>query len=202
MILILFIPSKYHPIVNYPISFITTNSRTILDHLHLFVLNIPTYYIIINNKTTANMKFSAAILAATAASAATITRRQADSYSVSEFSASCIPHSELCSYHFDVLASSGAGTPVACDALVMGPDDLPAVPLTACAGAYYSFSVAHSNTTGLELTVTTPLGAGTNVTGYHHIDAADIVPTRSGAVTTEAYTGATSFDVPAVVVRV
>ncbi|ROW03688.1 hypothetical protein VMCG_05355 [Cytospora schulzeri] len=149
------------------------------------------------------MKFSAAaIIAATAVSGATISRRQANSYSVTDFSADCIPHSVMCNYHFEVLASSGASSPVTCDTTVMGPDDLPAVPLTGCSSTYYSFSVAHSNSTGLDLTITTPLGGNSNVTGTHHIDAADIVSTQSGAVTTEAYTGAKSFSVPALVVRV
>lgn len=148
------------------------------------------------------MKFSAAILAAaTAVSGATL-RRQTNTYYVSDFSANCIPHSVECNYHFDVLAAAASSSSVTCDTLIPGPDELPDVPLTACSSPYYSFSVTHSNSTGLDLSITTPLSDSTNVTGTHHIDAADIITTQNGAVSDQSYTGATSFSVPGYVAYV
>ncbi|KUI67178.1 hypothetical protein VM1G_03569 [Cytospora mali] len=147
------------------------------------------------------MKFAAAaLIAATAVSGAALTKKQADSYSVTEFSANCIPHSVSCNYHFEVMASSGASSPVTCDVTLQGPDSLPAVPLSACSSPSYSFSVVKA-ASGLDLTITTPLGASSNVTGTHHIDAADIASTQSGAVTTQSYTGSPSFTVPASVAQ-
>ncbi|KAK7748172.1 hypothetical protein SLS53_001427 [Cytospora paraplurivora] len=147
------------------------------------------------------MKFSAtAIIAATAVSGAALEKKQADFYSVSEFSASCIPHSVLCSYSFQALASSGQSTPVTCETRVQGPDNLPSVPLTACSSPYTSFAINRS-ASGLDLNITSPLGTSSNVTGTYHIASSDIVSTQSGAVTTERYTGATSFDAPTTVVH-
>lgn len=146
------------------------------------------------------MKFSAAaIIAATAVSGAALEKKQADTYYVTDFSASCIPHSVYCSYSFKSLASSAQRVPDTCETRLQGPDSLPSVPLTACSTPYTSFAVTRS-ASGLDLNITTPLGTNSNVTGTYHIPSSDIVATQSGAVTTERYTGPTSFDAPTTVV--
>lgn len=146
------------------------------------------------------MKFSAAaIIAATAVSGAAIEKKQVNAYYVTKFTASCIPHSVECNYNFLAEASAAANSPVTCDVTLAGPDKLPAVPLTGCSSPEYSFSVTKADS-GLNLTITTPLGASNNVTGTYNIPASDITTTQNGAVSDQSYTGDASFTVEASVV--
>ncbi|KAL7623580.1 hypothetical protein AAE478_007263 [Parahypoxylon ruwenzoriense] len=135
----------------------------------------------------------AAIFAAASANAAAVQPRQGRGFNVSKFSASCIPHSVMCSYDFMAAVSGKQSTK--CSLMVHGPDYLPAVPLTGCEDRTVSWSVIKENK-GLALTLTTP-GAQSNITGTHAITEDQLVAEQHGAVITQRYTGPADFQITA-----
>ncbi|KAI0376879.1 hypothetical protein F5Y04DRAFT_195164 [Hypomontagnella monticulosa] len=144
----------------------------------------------------------ATVFAATA-SGSVLKARQANSFSVSNFSASCIPHSVMCSYAFAVItnpestAPSGHPDPVQCGLMLQGPDYLPPVNLTGCSeGAPYSWAVAVNQDRSLQLSVTTPHDSHSNYTGVYDLPADELVVEQHGAVMTQRYTGPAAFEVP------
>ncbi|KAI1455590.1 hypothetical protein F4805DRAFT_435447 [Annulohypoxylon moriforme] len=146
---------------------------------------------------------TSALFAAATVSGAVMKPRQANSFTVSNFSASCIPHSLLCTYEFAVITDpttaspSGNESPAQCSLMLQGPDYLPPVKLTGCAetGAY-SWAVDLVKEGGLTLSVTTPQDSHTNFTGSYDISADQLVAEQHGAVITQRYTGPSGFAVP------
>ncbi|KAI2467978.1 hypothetical protein F4781DRAFT_432819 [Annulohypoxylon bovei var. microspora] len=144
-----------------------------------------------------------ALFAAATVSGAVMKPRQANSFSVSNFTASCIPHSLLCTYEFAVITNptsaspSGNPSPAQCSLMLQGPDYLPAVNLTGCAEAgAYSWAVSLVEGGGLSLSVTTPQDSHANFTGAYPVPADQLVAEQHGAVITQRYTGPASFAVP------
>ncbi|KAI1336528.1 hypothetical protein F5Y15DRAFT_201494 [Xylariaceae sp. FL0016] len=119
--------------------------------------------------------------------------RQASSYNVANFTASCIPHSVLCDYEFDVVASTDM-FPTECSLLLQGDGDLlPPVELTGCENNAYAWSVASSNGT-LSLTVTSSFNSRVNLTGTHLIPSSQLVLETNGASVSQRYVGPTAFN--------
>ncbi|KAI0880673.1 uncharacterized protein GGS22DRAFT_174490 [Annulohypoxylon maeteangense] len=146
---------------------------------------------------------AAALFTASAVSGAVMKPRQANSFSVSNFTASCIPHSLLCTYEFAVITDpttaspSGNPSPAQCSLMLQGPDYLPPVQLTGCADAgAYSWAVDVLKEGGLTLSVTTPQDSHTNFTGSYAVPAEQLVAEQHGAVITQRYTGPSAFAVP------
>ncbi|KAF2995132.1 hypothetical protein E8E14_001808 [Neopestalotiopsis sp. 37M] len=137
------------------------------------------------------MQLTFATIFAAAVSARTLTQRDAESYAITDFYASCIPHSTLCSYQFEVDAATN------CTILLQGPDILPAVALTGCEDPAYSWSVATTDDAGLALSVTTVStdDPATNVTGVYDITSDELVITNNGASSSQSYVGPLSFTV-------
>ncbi|KAI1104376.1 hypothetical protein F4804DRAFT_332390 [Jackrogersella minutella] len=138
----------------------------------------------------------------TAVSGAVMKPRVADSFTVSNFSASCIPHSLLCTYEFAVITDptsaspSGNPSPAQCSLMLQGPDYLPAVNLTGCAdvGAYsWAVDVVQD---GLQLSVTTPQDSHTNYTGVYPVTSDQLVTEQHGASVVQRYNGPPDFAVP------
>ncbi|XDG04688.1 hypothetical protein ABKA04_004303 [Annulohypoxylon sp. FPYF3050] len=145
---------------------------------------------------------SALFTAATVSGAAIMKPRQANSFSVTNFTASCIPHSLLCTYEFAVITNPTSASPsgnssAQCSLMLQGPDYLPAVKLTGCAqtGAY-SWAVDLVKEGGLRLNVTTPLDSQTNSTGSYEVPADQLVVEQHGAAITQRYNGPNAFAVP------
>ncbi|KAI1136292.1 hypothetical protein F5Y05DRAFT_392275 [Hypoxylon sp. FL0543] len=143
-----------------------------------------------------------ATLFAASASGAVMKPRYANSFSVSNFTASCIPHSLYCTYEFFVITDpasaspSGNPSPVKCSLMLQGPDILPPVNLTGCEGGAYSWAVTLPQAGGLELRVTTPMDSHTNYTGVYDIPKEQLVTEQHGAVIDQRYTGPAGFAVP------
>ncbi|OTA70815.1 hypothetical protein K449DRAFT_460560 [Hypoxylon sp. EC38] len=143
-----------------------------------------------------------ATLFAASASAAVMKPRQANSFSVSNFTASCIPHSLFCTYEFAVITDptsaspSGNSSPAKCSLMLQGPDYLPPVNLTGCDGGAYSWAVTLPQAGGLELSITTAKDSHTNYTGIYDIPADQLVAEQHGAVIDQRYTGPPEFAVP------
>ncbi|KAK8123244.1 hypothetical protein PG984_011914 [Apiospora sp. TS-2023a] len=143
------------------------------------------------------MKTATALALVSAVSGAVIEPRQtgpATEFDVTDFSASCQPHSVLCFFSFDV-AAAGTTATTTCSATVQGPDSLPAVGLRACDDPRFSWAFERATDgAGYGLTVdweSTPGSA--NQTGTHLIPAADVVSENHGSVTTERYVGPADF---------
>ncbi|KAI1204421.1 uncharacterized protein F4807DRAFT_332446 [Annulohypoxylon truncatum] len=147
---------------------------------------------------------ASALFAAATVSGAVMKPRQANSFSVTNFTASCIPHSLLCTYEFAVITDptsaspSGNPSPAQCSLMLQGPDYLPPVPLTGCAevGAYSWAVDVLPDQGGLTLSVTTPQDSHTNFTGSYDVPADQLVAEQHGAVITQRYTGPSAFAVP------
>ncbi|KAI1500353.1 hypothetical protein F5X99DRAFT_386840 [Biscogniauxia marginata] len=140
------------------------------------------------------MKFNAiigSIFTAVAVSGAALRPIQASFYNVTDFHASCIPHSLFCSYEFDVVAESST-SPTNCSLMLLGPDSLPPVGQTGCEDPAYSWSVAVSNGT-IALSVTTPLNGRMNLTGTHIVPTNQLIRVQNGASVSQRYNGPTSF---------
>ncbi|KAI0155435.1 hypothetical protein GGR52DRAFT_577381 [Hypoxylon sp. FL1284] len=143
--------------------------------------------------------FITALFAAATVSGAAI-KRQATGFSVTGFSASCIPHSVM--YEFSVITNptsaspSGNESPADCQLMLQGPDILPAVNTTGCtAPSAYSWAVGLADG-GLQFNVTTPMDSHTNYTGSYSIGSDELVVEQNGAVVTQRYTGPSTFEVP------
>ncbi|KAI2778492.1 hypothetical protein F4815DRAFT_447209 [Daldinia loculata] len=140
-----------------------------------------------------------ATLFAATASGAAIKSRYATGFTVSNFTASCIPHSVMCTYEFFAITDpasaspSGNPEPAKCSLMLQGPDYLPAVSWTGCAeeGAY-SWAVDKVEG-GLKLSVTTPQDSHSNYTGVYEITSDQLVAEQNGASISQRYTGPSGF---------
>ncbi|KAI0006853.1 hypothetical protein F4779DRAFT_594822 [Xylariaceae sp. FL0662B] len=153
-----------------------------------------------------NLILATVAAAATAVSGAAVQPRQATFYTVSNFTASCIPHSVMCSYDFDVVAESSM-FPTNCSAFVQGPDLLPAIPPTECDNPAYTWSATpegegeqdgsgSGSGSGITLRVSTPFNARINITGIYTIPADQLVVEQNGASSSQRYTGPSEFTLP------
>ncbi|CAJ2503075.1 Uu.00g104690.m01.CDS01 [Anthostomella pinea] len=136
------------------------------------------------------------LVAAATASAAAVQRfqtKQASYFNVTDFSASCIPHSVECSYNFTVVADSSKSPPTQCGQLVQGPYFLPAVPLSGCENNVYAWAVATAANGSLGVSVTTSFNSRVNLTGTHYLSKEQLVKERNGAVVTQRYIGPKEF---------
>ncbi|KAK8074408.1 hypothetical protein PG997_009071 [Apiospora hydei] len=141
------------------------------------------------------MKTATALALVSAASGAVIEQRQTPTseFDVTNFSASCQPHSVLCFFGFNVATMT---TATSCGLTVQGPDLLPAVGLTGCEDPRFSWSFGRAGKDGgaHALTVTweaTP--GGGNLTGSHLIQPAEVVLEFHGSVSDERYVGPANF---------
>ncbi|KAI0018691.1 hypothetical protein F4780DRAFT_510090 [Xylariomycetidae sp. FL0641] len=128
-------------------------------------------------------------------SGAAVSKRDGCAYSVTNFYASCIPHSVECSYEFDVISAIGSA-PTGCSSMLMGPDYLPAVGLTGYQNAAYSWS-AQVQKGWLALEITTSLNDRVNLTGTHEIPNSQLAIQDNGASRSQRYTGLQNFAVAA-----
>ncbi|KAI1767482.1 hypersensitive response-inducing protein [Hypoxylon sp. FL1150] len=141
------------------------------------------------------MKLSAATLFAATASAAVLDR-QSTVFSVSSFSAGCIPHSTQCLYAFTVIQPGTMETTgVNCTALVPANTDgtLPDVKEGTCQLSSRTFSVVRGHD-GLKFTVSQPVTPSSNQTGSHLIPGDELVISNQPNAVVERYTGPTSFN--------
>ncbi|KAI1800110.1 hypothetical protein F4811DRAFT_557121 [Daldinia bambusicola] len=138
-----------------------------------------------------------ATLFAASASGAAIKSRYATGFTVTNFSASCIPHSVIYEFYTitdpETASPSGNPDPAKCSLMLQGPDVLPAVAWTGCAelGAY-SWSVDKYED-GLKLRVTTPQDSHGNYTGVYEITTDQLVMEQNGASISQRYTGPADF---------
>ncbi|GAP89952.1 putative 22kda glyco protein [Rosellinia necatrix] len=140
---------------------------------------------------------------AVAASGAAVQPRDAILYNISGFSAFCMPHSVQCGYGFAVISSAapaGANKTI-CGNLIIGPDNLPPLPLTSCFEPEYSYAVAIANG-GLTLSVTSALDANTNITGTHTATADQFIIQNGGTTMSQIYVGPQNFTIETVEVAV
>ncbi|KAI1092714.1 hypersensitive response-inducing protein [Rostrohypoxylon terebratum] len=135
------------------------------------------------------MQFFALAAFVAAASASTV-------FTVSDFSAACIPHSTQCSYTFGVIQPGTMETnPVSCQAMVSANTDgtLPDVKDGTCKDSSRTFTVVRG-TDGLTLTVTQPITPSSNQSGSHLLANADLKMSNEPNAVVQSYTGPTSFD--------
>ncbi|KAI1412205.1 hypothetical protein F5Y13DRAFT_200190 [Hypoxylon sp. FL1857] len=144
------------------------------------------------------MKFFANAALFAAASAAAISQRESTVFSVSDFSAGCIPHSTQCAYGFSVIQpGTMETTPVNCSALVQGAGGLlPDVKDAPCKESSRTFSVTRS-ADGLTLSVSQPVTPSSNQTGSHLIPNDELVTSNQPNAFVQSYAGPRSFDLTA-----
>ncbi|KAI5918738.1 hypersensitive response-inducing protein [Camillea tinctor] len=145
------------------------------------------------------MKYSAVAAFAATAAAAALGKRADDVFAVSDFSASCIPHSTQCLYSFGVLQlGTMETTPVTCKAMAPAKSGnlLPDVTDAACTDSSRTFSVV-SGADGLTLTVSQPVTPSSNQSASHLLPADQLSVSNNpenpnGNV--QSYNGPTSFN--------
>ncbi|KAJ4418482.1 hypothetical protein N0V82_005562 [Gnomoniopsis sp. IMI 355080] len=118
-------------------------------------------------------------------------------FSVSGFSASCVPHSSQCIYDFTLFApGSGetAATGVDCTKSVTSDGTLPAVTDGTCTDSSRTFTVTKNADGGLTLTASQPITPSSDQSGSYTIPASDLTTSTTGASTQQAYTGPAAFD--------
>ncbi|KAI4593910.1 hypothetical protein KJ359_008954 [Pestalotiopsis sp. 9143b] len=133
--------------------------------------------------------FVAAVSAAAVASAQAV-------FSVSDFTASCIPHSSQCSYSFGVLQpGTMETTPVQCSDMLAasGTSNLPDVTDGTCTDSSRTWTITRSDA-GLVFTVTQPVTPSSNQSGTYTIPADQLAVATQPNAEVESYTGPTSFD--------
>ncbi|KAF3770143.1 hypothetical protein M406DRAFT_354295 [Cryphonectria parasitica EP155] len=137
------------------------------------------------------MQFSTAIVvlaSAMSASAETL-------FSVSDFTAACIPHSSQCSYNFKVLQpGTGETTGVTCSAQKTSDGTLPAVTDGTCTDSARTWTISKPAAGGLTLTVSQQVSAASSQSGSYTIPASDLTTSQTGASVQQSYTGPTAFD--------
>ncbi|OTA58361.1 hypothetical protein K449DRAFT_354592 [Hypoxylon sp. EC38] len=135
------------------------------------------------------MKFLAtAALFAAVAAADTV-------FSVSEFSAGCIPHSTQCLYSFKVIQPGTMETTgVECTAMVPSNGGLlPDVKEGTCKESSRTFTVVRGDA-GLTLTVTQPVTPSSNQSGSHLLPKDQLVISDKPNAYVESYNGPAAFD--------
>ncbi|KAI0521195.1 hypothetical protein F5B22DRAFT_565722 [Xylaria bambusicola] len=138
-------------------------------------------------------------LFAVAASGAAVKPRDAASYDVFGFSADCTPHSVTCGYGFRVVPSfeTPSDNGYICGNIVLGPDNLPPLPLTACfTNPDFAYSIDIANG-GLTLTITSALNANTNLTGTHTATSDQFIFENGGTTISQRYIGPKNFTIVA-----
>ncbi|KAI1103988.1 hypersensitive response-inducing protein [Jackrogersella minutella] len=141
------------------------------------------------------MKCIAATALLAVASAATIGKRDTV-FSVSDFSAGCVPHSTQCLYSFAVIQpGTMETTPVNCTALVSANVDgtLPDVKDGTCGESSRTFDVVRGDD-GLTFSVSQPITPSSNQTGSHLICNSELKISDAPNAVVQSYTGPTSFD--------
>ncbi|WYZ44971.1 hypothetical protein EsH8_VIII_000287 [Colletotrichum jinshuiense] len=141
------------------------------------------------------MKFAAIISSATIAAAVAIGKRDV-TFSVSNFSASCIPHSTQCSIGFTVIQPGTMETTgVECKTLVTANNDgtLPDVKEAACSESSRTFDLVR-NPEGITITVSQPVTPSSNQTGSHLLPSSDFEISNEPNAVVERYTGPAAFD--------
>lgn len=147
------------------------------------------------------MKFSAVAIFAASASAAAIKRQESPVFDVTDFQASCVPHSTQCNYSFKVKQHASMETEgVSCSAQVTadGLNRLPAVTDGTCEGSSRTWTIVKSvsEPVNLALFVNQPVTPSSNTTGVHTIEADELAITTPenpiGAV--QYYKGPASFE--------
>ncbi|KUI53357.1 hypothetical protein VP1G_00829 [Cytospora mali] len=136
------------------------------------------------------MQFSTAILALASAMAVS-----ADTlFKVTDFSATCIPHSSQCAYSFNVIQpGTMETTPVKCSKSVTSDGTLPVVLDGTCTNSSRTWTVSKT-AEGLILEVTQRVTPSSTQSGSHTIPSAQVVKSQTGASSQEAYTGPAAFD--------
>ncbi|GJC89283.1 hypothetical protein ColLi_12121 [Colletotrichum liriopes] len=134
------------------------------------------------------MKFAAVLSSAAVAAAAAISKRDV-TFSVSDFSAGCIPHSTQCLISFTVIQPGTMETTgVECRTLVSAipGGTLPDVKEAGCTLSSRTFDLVRSPE-GITLTVSQP-------TGSHLLPSSDFKISDEPNAVVESYTGPTAFD--------
>lgn len=133
-----------------------------------------------------------AALAAGAAVPAEITTTQL--YQVTDFAASCTPHSVMCSYSFGVIGiGDGETIPVKCGASIVGGGHLPNVTDGTCEESSRTFDVKREADGSLVLFIGQPVTPTSNEWGKYTVPADQIELETTGATQQERYVGPTSF---------
>ncbi|ORY67528.1 uncharacterized protein BCR38DRAFT_337589 [Pseudomassariella vexata] len=137
------------------------------------------------------MQFSIILALAASASAATLQRRQAQTYPIADFSADCIPHSNYCSHSYNFTVNSDPSlSPSHCSAFVQGPDQLPAVEEGTCSdNVGYTWSIEPTSDGGLDFAIWYAFNARSNITYCASIPASQITTETDGTANTQHYTG-------------
>ncbi|KAL6399614.1 hypersensitive response-inducing protein [Ilyonectria robusta] len=139
--------------------------------------------------------FTAAILSAVAVSASPVAVAADAVFTVSDFSAGCIPHSTQCLYSFGVLQpGTMETTPVKCEALVTANTDgtLPNVKHGKCKESSRLFSVTRGDK-GLYLKVWQPVTPSSNQSGKHLLPKKDLVTSNKPNAVVQSYKGPKKF---------
>ncbi|KAK8095166.1 uncharacterized protein PG998_014390 [Apiospora kogelbergensis] len=139
------------------------------------------------------MKFSVATFATVAAAAAT----KDVIFNVSDFTASCIPHSSMCSYSFTVIQPSTmetVGVKCSAQAPAEAGDTLPGLGNGTCELSARTWKIIRS-TGGLALFVTQPISPSSTQTGVHQINNSEleIVKGQTPTGDVQAYAGPKDF---------
>ncbi|OHE90499.1 hypersensitive response-inducing protein [Colletotrichum orchidophilum] len=141
------------------------------------------------------MKFAAILASASVAAAAAISKRDVI-FKVSNFGASCVPHSTQCSYGFTVIQPGTMETTgVNCTALVTGNPSglLPDVTDGTCGFSSRTFDIVRG-VEGLTLTVSQPVSPTSNQTGSHLLSNCEFEISNQPNAVVQHYTGSPSFD--------
>ncbi|KAK7755718.1 hypothetical protein SLS62_002330 [Diatrype stigma] len=139
------------------------------------------------------MKFAAVAALATLASGASLQKKQSTEIQIGAFTASCVPHSVMCNYAFEV-TSDPSLSPSHCSAFVQGPDSLPAVANGACPdNVAYTWSIDKVEAGGLNFKISFPFNARSNITYCHSIAADELTVDDNGSVQDQRYTGPANF---------
>ncbi|GKT94943.1 22kDa glycoprotein (hypersensitive response-inducing protein, EC91 protein) [Colletotrichum tofieldiae] len=141
------------------------------------------------------MKFAAVLSSAAVAAAAAISKRDV-TFSVSDFSAGCIPHSTQCLISFTVIQPGTMETTgVECRTLVSAipGGTLPDVKEAGCTLSSRTFDLVRSPE-GITLTVSQPVTPSSNQTGSHLLPSSEFKISNEPNAVVESYTGPTAFD--------
>ncbi|ROV96937.1 hypothetical protein VSDG_04092 [Cytospora chrysosperma] len=138
------------------------------------------------------MQFSATFLALASAMAVSAT----PAFTVSDFSASCVPHSGQCLYSFSCIRPQSMDiNAIKCSKMVTGSDgSLPTVPEGTCEQSSRTWAINKNADGSLLFQISWPVSRLTNETASYTIPATDLTFSTTGASTQQSYTGPTTFD--------
>ncbi|KAJ1322970.1 hypothetical protein MN608_11824 [Microdochium nivale] len=143
------------------------------------------------------MKFISALTFAASVSAAALEARQRTELQITEFYASCIPHSSQCNYQFSVTSDPSLPASHCSATKSSSAGVLPTVGEAGCEdnSAYTWGIVSTQQNGGYRFGVTVPLNARVNITYCHTIQPNEIETIDGGAVQTQTYIGPKDFPV-------